>query len=133
MGGMTTNEKITLAWGCKRGLPEGVTAAYGERKIAPFDRGRADWQGSEAQLGALEQWLNRGRADGEGADAQTPVRQARTKAVEMRLGLGDGPYGARCEDVVTLFEDEAGKIVASPQGSHGYVYIAAWLFDHIEQ
>jgi hypothetical protein len=28
---------------------------------------------------------------------------------------------------VTLFEDEDGIIVGNPQGSYGYLYVAAWL------
>jgi hypothetical protein len=28
---------------------------------------------------------------------------------------------------VTLYEDETGVVKANPQGSHGYLYVAAWL------
>jgi hypothetical protein len=28
---------------------------------------------------------------------------------------------------VTLYEDERGIVRANPQGSHGYLYVAAWL------
>lgn len=133
---------VTLGWGCNRGLPEGgVSAAYGERKIAPFDRGRADWQGREDQLNELEHWLNgalENGADlpdlsvrGEGVTpGHTPIGKAREFAVTEHLGLGAHSLGARYDDVVTLYEDETGKIVGSPQGSHGYVYIAAWLKAH---
>jgi hypothetical protein len=31
------------------------------------------------------------------------------------------------QHTVTLFEDERGIVLASPQASYGYLYVAAWL------
>lgn len=123
---------VQLGWGCNRGLPEGgVAAAYGERKIAPFDRGRADWQGEAPQLVALEEWLNGSAGVGERRDGSAPIDQARETALRLGFGRGaDTMYGAGSEHVTSLYEDDRGKIVGSPQGSHGYVYIAAWLKAH---
>jgi hypothetical protein len=123
---MATAEKIRLGWGCTRGLPEGCTVAWGARMIAPADvlHDRQGCDGGEEggpERTKLIEWLNGGS-----------MNAAREHAREIRMGTGSGwdVYAASSQAVVTLYEDGVGKIVGSCQGSHGYVYVAAWLHEH---
>jgi len=100
---------LRLAFGCNKALPDGVTAAWGARFIYPDDLvwNRQDLKGENTD--PLKDWLNAG-ALGEAR------RAARLKA----------PDGTTDETVV-LYEDDTGIVVANPQASYGYLYVAAWL------
>jgi hypothetical protein len=118
---MTTDNKLHLPFGCTKGLPEGVRVAWGARMIAPADLvwDRQGCEGGEEggpERMLLLDWLGSGAGDA-----------ARAVCREQRIGVG---ANGSSQDVITLFEDAEGKIVGSPQGSHGYVYIAAWLKEH---
>jgi hypothetical protein len=106
---MTTDLK--LAFGCVKALPEGTTTAWGARLIWPNDLvwDRQDMVGPERE--ELARWLNDG-----------VLRSV------LRM-LGEGRFDLRRDEdrTLTLYEDETGRVVGNPQGSHGYLYAAAWL------
>lgn len=114
---MTTEGRIMkLAWGRTKGLPDGVRAAWGARLIWPADlvHNRQDLAGPETETRELIDWLN-----------GVALSSARDRLRELaRPGTG---WDQRSEMEATLFEDERGKIIGSPQASSGYVYVAAWL------
>lgn len=118
---METSTKLTLPFGCTRGLPETVRVAWGARMIFPDDllasrQGCAGGDDGGPERTALLDWLSK-----------TAGGEARLKARELAAGYELSPAS---QEVVTLYEDEVGKVVGSPQGSHGYLYIAAWLHEH---
>jgi hypothetical protein len=100
----------TLSFGCVRAIPEGVTTAWGARLIWPNDLvyDRQDLKGPDAER--LKSWLNGGA---------------------LRRALDCGGQGAGLDPTAdrqaTLYEDESGIVVGNPQGSYGYLYVAAWL------
>ena len=97
-----------------REMPD-VTCAWGARLIWPNDlvHDRQDLVGSDPTRSDLIAWLNDG-----------PLRSALDEAAKLAreyvLSPGD-------DNTVTLYEDERGLVRANPQGSHGYLYVAAWL------
>jgi hypothetical protein len=101
---------LSLAFGL-RAIPSGVRTAWGARLIWPADlvHDRQDLKGPDAD--DLRAWLNAG-----------PLGIALARMREDRAGLI--PSESR---TITLYEDETGVIKADPQGSHGYLYVAAWL------
>jgi hypothetical protein len=118
---MSTTERLKLAFG-RQTFPDDAAAVWGARLIWPNDllpdRQDLGARDDEAKQ-ALIAWLN-GEPAGTGAIAK--MRDA--LAEPSRLGLGSNtPY----EVEAVVFEDERGKIVGSPQGSYGYVYVAGWL------
>jgi hypothetical protein len=58
------------------------------------------------------------------AERRGALRSALTRARELADSYELRPSDAR---QVTLHEDEQGKILGNPQGSHGYLYVAAWM------
>jgi hypothetical protein len=100
-----------LTFGYNAGLPEGVRAAWGARFIFPDDllHDRTGIFGDEAERKALIEWLNGG--------VLTAARDAARKA-------GLRPDESR---EVVLYEDDKGKVVANPNASYGYLYVAGWL------
>lgn len=122
---MSTTEKLTVPYGCSRGLPDGVRVAWGARLVAPADL-LHDRQGCAGGTDGCEErqqllsWLSGGAGDA-----------ARAKLREGRYGMPMGLMGGGSQDIETVYDDGVGCVVASPQGSHGYVYIAAWLIDHV--
>jgi hypothetical protein len=99
---------LKLGFGCTKALPEGVTTAWGARWIWPNDLvwDRQDLKGPNGD--ALKDWLNAGALNA--ARSASPVDLDPTK-----------------DRTAVLFEDETGVIVGNPQGSYGYLYVAAWL------
>jgi hypothetical protein len=98
-----------------RTLPEEVTCAWGARWIWPADLvwDRTDIFGSEAERDDLVAWLNGGAL---------PAARAEARRQADRFELKSD-----AQHTVTLFEDERGIVLASPQASYGYLYVAAWL------
>lgn len=106
----------TLAYG-RRTFPETAAAVWGARLIAPNDLvpDRQDLIAVDDDAkGKLIGWIN-GSPEGTGA-----IQKAREKLAELYLP-------GNSNDEVVIYEDEQGKIVGSPQGSFGYVYVAGWL------
>jgi hypothetical protein len=114
--------QIKLPFGCTKGLPEGVQVAWGARMIAPNDllwdrQGCAGGEEGGPERVKLLNWLGQGAGNA-----------AREFCLVNRIGMGSSIIAdGSSHDIIPLYEDEHGKIVGSPQGSHGYVYIAAWL------
>lgn len=108
---MTEN---TLAFGL-RDRPDNLTCAWGARWIWPDDmlHDRQDLFGDVRGRSDLVAWLNGGALD-------AARKAARTLAADHVLSPRD-------DNTVTLFEDAAGIVRGNPQGSHGYLYVAAWL------
>jgi hypothetical protein len=105
---------LKLAFGL-RDIPESVTTAWGARLIWPNDlvHDRQDLVGPNAER--LKWWLNT-------YEGGKPLRLALER---MRHPSGIGPTD---DHTFTLYEDDYGCIVGNPQGSHGYLYVAAWLW-----
>jgi hypothetical protein len=103
-----------LTFGYNAGLPDGVRAAWGARFIFPDDllHDRTGIFGDEADRKALIEWLNSGVL----RDTRDAARNAGLRPEEDRE--------------VVLYEDDKGKVVANPNGSYGYLYVAGWLKGH---
>lgn len=117
--------KLTIAFG-RRTFPDDVQAVWGARLIWPADllHDRQDLAAHSAEAKQeLIAWLN-GPNRGDGALRKT-------------LDALKDPYqfftGNNDDTCALIYSDEQGEIIGSPQGSFGYVYIAAWLHKHTEQ
>ena len=99
-----------LDFGYNAGLPDGVKAAWGARFIFPNDllHDRTGIFGDTDDKKALIEWLNSGA-----------LRKARDAAPA-------GLFPNETREVV-LYDDDTGTVVANPNGSYGYLYVAAWL------
>ena len=113
----------TLGFGYNRGLPDGITRAWGARMIVD-QRGHTDllgnrtsWLGEPDETQALQDWLNGSAGNG----ALAKAREAASDKLRSYEIL------TRTASEVTLYEDETGKIVGNTNASAGYLYIAAWL------
>jgi hypothetical protein len=109
---------MNLSFGLSAAIPEAVTTAWGARLIFPDDLlyDRQDMRGDDTK--PLVAWLN-GAGSGSGA-LRKALAQARKLSDHYKI-TRDG------KQTVTLFSDKTGVIVACPNGSHGYLYVAAWL------
>jgi hypothetical protein len=124
---MTDSTRLELHFG-RDTYPDDVQAAWGARLIWPndlvYNRQDLDGHTSEAK-DALIAWLN-GPGGGDGAIGKM---RAILSDTDKRFEIGI--TSASQEKEVVIYEDEVGKIVGSPQGSHGYVYVAGWLKEHM--
>lgn len=104
---------MSLAYGL-RTAPED-RPAWGARLIWPSDlvHDRQDLSGPRPDAEVLTAWLNDG-----------PLREALREAKRLALAYELRPADNR---EVVLYEDDRGIVKANPQGSHGYLYVAAWL------
>lgn len=95
-----------------------VKAAWGARLIFPADLvwDRTDMIGEQADKNAILAWLN-DKAPKIGSDEWATIVTGRTMASD--------------EHVFTVFSDETGIMKASAQGSYGYLYVSAWLHEHV--
>ena len=89
-----------------------------------YDRQDLDAHDDEAKA-KLIAWLN-GPSEGDGAISKMQGRLADTD-LRWEIGLGD----PRSENEVVIYEDEIGKIIGSPQSSHGNLYVCGWLKEHV--
>jgi hypothetical protein len=110
---------VNLSFGLHRAIPEDVDTAWGARWIFPDDRvrDRQDLRGPAAT--ELKNWLNGGA-----------VLRAKANAREF---AAQGIISSRSSETVTLFSDDRGVVVGNPNGSYGYLYVAAWLKSPPEQ
>jgi hypothetical protein len=119
-------ETRKMAFGLNAALPEGVEAAWGARLIFPDDllwdrQGTIRDDDSSAWL-ELQAWLD-GKPRGKGA---------LKAALDRARALADsGELCSSGTEQVTLYEDADGTIVGNPNGSYGYLYVAAWLHRHV--
>jgi hypothetical protein len=115
---------MNLSFGLSRAIPPGVSCAWGARFIYPDDLlwDRQDFVGEGDEKAALINWLNPG--PGQGAAIQKAKDAARKADQKWKLSR-DG------DQEVILHQDDKGVVVACPNKSHGYLYVAAWL--HYEE
>lgn len=117
---------LHLAFGYGRGIPVGITTAWGARLIAPRDLlpDRQDLKAeSDEAKAALIAWLN-GSPPGTGAidKALSEIERQYDK-----YGTGTGAICGSEDKEHLLYEDDQGKVVGNTNGSCGYVYVAGWL------
>jgi hypothetical protein len=75
---------------------------------------RQDFPGMDTHKGVLlKRWLDGGA-----------IRKAKAEAERRAKSYALMPHD---RETVTLYEDTVGIIKANPQGSHGYLYVVAWL------
>ena len=121
------DNKLVLYFG-RDTFPENVEAVWGARLIWPNDlvHDRQDLVGHSPEAkDALIAWLN-GPGGGDGA-----IGKMRAKLGDANSRFEIGLTSNAQEEEVIIYEDEIGKIVGSPQGSHGYVYVCGWLKEHV--
>ncbi len=107
-----------LPYGLRRGVPDDVEVAWGARLLWPDDlvhdrQGCAGGEPGGPERTALLDWLS-------GGAGEAMRHKARCLARSYELS-------PTSDAIVTLYEDIVGKVVGSPNGSHGYLYVAAWL------
>lgn len=104
-----------MQFGLNSAVPKGVTAAWGARFIYPADMlwDRQSMVGEQVDQDLLKLWLNGG--------ALKAARDAADVADDTRQISADG------EQTVILYQDKQGVVVACPNRSYGYLYVAAWL------
>jgi hypothetical protein len=109
------NLDMTLRFGLRGAAPASARAVWGARWIYPNDPiwDRQDCVGEQTAREQLLAWL---REHAKGQPAQ--------RAAEFHAA---GELHAAGVEQVTLFDDEDGIVVANPQRSGGYLYVAAWL------
>jgi|SRR5215472_3475777 len=106
---------LSFEFGLGRAVPDAVKNGWGARLIFPDDLlwDRRSMVGDDmAERKALAEWLQ-----AHWATAMDISRGAAKRGSLTKTGY---------EEVV-LFKDEVGVIVACPQASGGYLYVAAWL------
>lgn len=105
----------TLEFGLYPAVPAAAAAAWGARLIYPDDLvfNRQSCVGEHYDRQALSNWLNAGAIK----TALKTARQADERWLLSRTG----------RQQVILHRDEQGVIVACPNASCGYLYVAAWL------
>jgi hypothetical protein len=113
------HDPIGFQFGLSAVVPCGVDAAWGARLIYPagllYDRqGFHNWETPAGE--ELKRWLNQ---EGALSKALTQARRAAKSGFIHPDGSG----------LVILFRDGRGIIVADPNRSYGYLYVAAWLHD----
>lgn len=109
---------MSLAYGLNTETRPSEAVAWGARLIWPNDlvHDRQSWDGGadgDADREALMTWLNSG-----------VLRLALDRLASMAREHELRPDENR---EVPLIEDLTGVVVANPNRSHGYVYVAAWL------
>lgn len=114
---------LSLPYGATRSLPANVRVAWGARLIFPADllwdrQGCAGGEDGCAERSELLAWLSAGAGDAARAEARRLAR--------------DG-WTSRDDDTRVLYDDGVGRIVGNPQGSGGYLYVAAWLYSHVTE
>lgn len=108
---------LSLPYGATSSLPDTVRVAWGARFIWPDDlvwnrQGCAGGTDGCAERAEILAWLSAGAGEAARAAARQLAR--------------DG-WDSRSDDTRTLYDDGIGRIVGNPQGSCGYLYVAAWL------
>jgi len=107
--------KNKLGWGLNAAVPEDATAAWGARLIIDAT-GRVDILGNRTDLYGDRSFL-------ELLTERFPPREFRAR---ITAGLLSGEFTTRSTDTVTLYTDPDLTVVANPNASHGYLYVAAF-------
>ena len=117
-----SGDELHISFGLARALPRGATIAWGARAIQAPRRGAVP--PSFSLLHDRQGWIG-----------STDDQQAFTPLLKAALPIARKHYQQLVEEhrirpdedeVYTLYQDSGMQIVASTNGSHGYVYLAAW-------
>jgi hypothetical protein len=108
--------KNKLAWGLNAAVPEDAAAAWGARLLIISDTGHVDILGDRTDLYGDRSFL-------ELLTERFPPRDLRAR---VAAGLLSGEFTTRSTDTVTLYTDPDLTVVANPNASHGYLYVAAF-------
>lgn len=138
------SEKSILPFGMNWGLVPGIKAAWGARAIID-QKGMVDLLPDRQGTGCLDEesvehealaektmaWLNDetkkvARTDLHKQETARPFVQARALASHM---LKEYKMEWSSNQGFILYTDKQGAIIASPNGSYGYLYIAAYLYE----
>jgi hypothetical protein len=103
-----------LMFGHKHDLPA-VTAAWGARLIFPND---VVWDRTDAA----------GEPDAKAKLLGYLRETVRTEPFDTAARIASEMRGS--ESVFTLFDDGVARVVGSPHGNSGYLYVTAWLHEH---
>jgi hypothetical protein len=122
--------RALFSFGYNRGIPEGVTVAWGARWIFPDDMlsDRQSFPGMGTPDGQfLLKWLN-GGAIAKAKEAARKMHDPATYCTAKERKDPNLPRLFRDEDKERiLYQDSTGIIKANPQASHGYLYVCAYL------
>ena len=116
---MKTNRK-ELAWGLTNEIPDDAPAGYGARCIQEKDM--LDFVWDRQDIFAIDEAHQ--RALSAVFDRDGFVQHVQTKYSEL---FNAGKLQHNRSGTEFLFEDQAIKVVANTNSSHGYVYLAAYL------
>jgi len=120
---MTDDTKLQLHFG-RDTYPDDVRAVWGARLIWPndlvHDRQDLAARDDDAKM-ALIAWLN-----DEGI-----LRKVLDHLGSSNCRFEMGLFGPKDNTEVVIYEDAKGKIIGSPQSSHGYLYVCGWLKEHV--
>jgi hypothetical protein len=125
-------ERLHLGFGWGRGLVPGIKAAWGARWIVTQNGGvdmlhdRQDAEGDPDLLRRTLDWLNSPLPST--YEEKTVLRRAQAVASE---GLRNMVINTREAGGVVLHQDDKGAVIANTNASHGYLYVAAFLFDSL--
>lgn len=114
---------MQLPYGLHWGLVPGIKAAWGARAIISQDgmvdllHDRQGADGEEPLVKKTMDWLN---------GPSKPIKAARELASSL---LTNYEMTTKDETGYILYQDREGAIIASPNGSCGYLYISAYLFE----
>jgi len=105
-----------LTWGVRGVVPEDAQAAWGARAI--YSPGAARpldlvWDRQSVGSGSLKSM-----------DHLLSLLNGGILNTVQEVTRGGDPGS---QEVAILYEDDEVRVVGSPQGSHGYYYVTAWL------
>lgn len=119
--------EVKIGWGYKRGVPDGIRAIYGARLIAP-----AAIVNSRVDLYAEDETVKRELIDWLNGEKHLPDYKPGHGALNFAIQyLQAARYGGHQDVEHVVYEDERGIIKANCQASHGYVYVHAYMYDHV--
>ena len=115
---MSNSNKQSIGWGLMVMAPDEAAAKWGARAIlrgSDIDlvHDRQSIEGSPEARKKLVRWLN-----------GTAFPAGRTKLVRL---IQNGEVRPDKGNRIVLYEDDTAKLIADTHGSHGYLYIGAWL------
>lgn len=126
-------EDLKLPWGASWLLVPGTKAAWGARLIYPDDLvwDRHGSAGDEGLVKKTLDWLNEKDEAVSNYWGEAPMNRlgcALYKARQM-----DNNYEMSSSDKFgyVLYQDGKGAIMATPNASYGYLYVAAYLYESI--
>ena len=118
-----------ITWGLRGVVPEDARVAWGARAIyQPSSSRPLDLVWNRQSV-----YRQRGRAASHPSGESSVIFHEKHLFTLLNGGILDtvqevtrgGDPGS--QEVAVLYEDDEVRVVGSPQGSHGYYYVTAWL------